>query len=181
MDLIARPLRARRCPLVVERKNLLPYMTRYYDWPFHPSTLVMRREVWERTGEFNPHFALADTDWFVRAADQFRIALLPLYGVINRSHAGNWSNRLGSAHMQREIREIVERSAHSRWSRALWRANVRLRLLLTIGARIRTGHTSAAQAAWRECHLPEWIERRGERLIAAQCAGREGRRSVSPL
>jgi glycosyltransferase involved in cell wall biosynthesis len=152
----ARLLRSAR-PLVTDRQNLFRYMTRYYDWPFHPSTLVMRREVWDRTGPFDPQYTLADTDWFVRAVERFPVALLPRYGVLNRRHAGNWSNRVGSARMQAEIFEIVERAMLRRWLRgdprricwrALWRANVRTHLLLTVHARMRSGHLNAAGAAW---------------------------------
>ena len=152
----ARLLRSAR-PLVIDRRNLFQYMTRYYDWPFHPSTLVMRREVWEGTGRFDPQYALADTDWFVRAVERFPVALLPRYGVFNRRHMGNWSNRLGSARMQAEIFQIVERAMLRRWPsggprrifwRALWRANVRARLLLTVRGRMRSGHGDAAGAAW---------------------------------
>jgi glycosyltransferase involved in cell wall biosynthesis len=184
MVIAARPLRARRGPLMVHRKNLLPYMTRYYDWPFHPSTLVMRREVWEQTSEFDPHYALADTDWFVRAAQRFRIALLPAHGVINRRHAGNWSNRVGSARMQQEICEIVERIAPNRIWRAIWRANVRLRLLLTLRARLRTGHAEAARAAWAvfaEMTLPQWLARTGERFLVSRTGNQPRETSVSPL
>src|SRR5258708_18289881 len=102
VELIPRPLRA-KTPLVTDRRNLPWYMTRYFDWPFHASTLVLRREVWEQTGRFDPAYVLADTDWFVRAVERFQVALLPVHGVLNRRHAGNWSNRVGSARMQREI------------------------------------------------------------------------------
>jgi glycosyltransferase involved in cell wall biosynthesis len=141
-----RALNARRLrsawPIVIGSGHLLRYMMRYYNWPFHPSTIVMRREVWKQTGEFDPQYALADTDWFVRAAAVTRIALLPRHGAINRRHRGNWSNRVGSAAMQREIFEIVDRALGSRppllraISRAVWRVNVRARLCLTIQARI---------------------------------------------
>ena len=155
-----RPLRFPRTRIVT-RQNLLGYLTRYYDWPFHPSTLVLRREVWERVGPFHPAYALADTDWFVRAVEQFPAAMLARHGVYNRRHAGNWSNRLGSARMQREIFEIVEGAIDRRWPepalprrawkfawKILWRANVRMRLLLTLRARLRSGHADAACAAW---------------------------------
>jgi len=56
-----RPLRAAG-PLTVDRRNLLRYLIRYYDWPFHPSTIVMRREVWNRVGPFDVTFGLTDTD-----------------------------------------------------------------------------------------------------------------------
>ena len=49
VKLVPRPLRA-DAPVLLDRSNWFPYFRRYYNWPFHPSTLVMRREVWERTG-----------------------------------------------------------------------------------------------------------------------------------
>jgi glycosyltransferase involved in cell wall biosynthesis len=196
----ARLLRSGR-PLMTDRRNLLRYLNRYYDWPFHPSTLVMRREVWERTGPFDTAYALADTDWFIRAAEQFPIALLPRYGVLNRRHAGNWSNRVGSARMQAEIFEIVERAMVRRWPRggpgricwrAVWRANVRARLLLTVRARLQTGHGDAAAAAWSTLTLAtgtrllECLDGPGQwwiRHSAARHAGSmpEARQTVSPL
>ena len=187
-------------PLLLDRRNMFRYLTRYYDWPFHPSTLVMRRAVWERTGPFNAAYALADTDWFVRAAERFRIAMLPRFGVLNRRHPGNWSNRVGSARMQAEIFEIVERALERRWPqgdprlvgwRAVWRANVRLRLLLTVRARITSGHGDAACVAWRTLtqstglDLPGWFSGAGRRWIRGR-AGRHrtglgAREGVSPL
>jgi glycosyltransferase involved in cell wall biosynthesis len=198
-----RRLRSMR-PVIVTRRNLIRYMIRYYNWPFHPSTLVMRREVWRRTGAFDPAFALADTDWFARAADQFTIAWLPRHGVLNRRHAGNWSNRIGSAAMQREIFEIVERAIARRfrdgWTawpgravwRALWRANVRMRLGWTLWMRLEGRHEQAACAIWRALvegtgrRAPGWAKAAGEAVIGRWCAGRDavfrdaGER-VSPL
>lgn len=195
-----RPLRA-RAPLVVDGRNLFRYLTRYYDWPFHPSTIVMRRRVWRETGPFDPSYALADTDWFVRAARKFPVALLARYGVNNRRHPGNWSNRLGSARMQEEIFEIVERALacaygdaplRRRWWTEIWRANVRLRLLLTVRARLRSGHPEAAGSAWRALFhktgaaAPSWFVSAGEhwlRARASRAASAAGgaRQSVSPL
>ena len=188
-------------PVLLDRRNLFRYMTRYYDWPFHPSTLVMRRTVWERTGPFDTTYALADTDWFVRAVERFKVAMLPRYGVLNRRHAGNWSNRVGSARMQAEIFEIVERALVRRWPRggprliawrAIWRANVRLRLLLTVRARVATGHGDAACDAWQTltqstgARVPGWIDKAGRRWIRRRAAQQgielcRGRESVSPL
>jgi glycosyltransferase involved in cell wall biosynthesis len=195
-----RRLRA-AAPLIAGPGNLFGYLTRYYDWPFHPSTLVIRREVWQRVGPFDPAYALTDTDWFVRALGTFAAALLPRHGALNRRHRGNWSNRVGSARMQAEIFEIVERALVRRWPRwrpqrtiwrAVWRANVRLRLLLTLRARIRGGHENAACAAWTGLmrhtgrSAPDWLERAGEILIRRWTRGREprfenARQSVSPL
>jgi glycosyltransferase involved in cell wall biosynthesis len=191
-----RPLRF-SSDVVFYPSDLAAYLLRYYDWPFHPSTIVMRRRVWEETGLFNPSFALADTDWFVRVAERFPVAMLARYGVLNRRHPGNWSNRLGSARMQNEIRRIVEASigrvyAHAPAERAvwtaLWRANVRLRLALTLAARLRMRQAGAAQALWRELSrgAPAAVERWGGRAIARWCAGGptevlDPRQRVTPL
>jgi hypothetical protein len=195
-----RPLRFPK-PHQVNLRNLIWYMLRYYDWPFHPSTIVMRRAVWEQTGPFDPAYALADTDWFVRAAELFPVVLLPRHGVLNRRHPGNWSNRLGSARMQREIFSIVEGAIARRYVsnplarravQAVWRAHVRLRLLLTLGARVQSSYADAACAAWHQVlqgtgrRVPLWLERAGESAIRRLCARREprletARKSVSPL
>ena len=195
-----RPLRS-RTPLAMDATSLLPYMVRYYDWPFHASTLVLRREVWVRTGGFDPRFSLADTDWFVRAVELFPAVWLPYHGVYNRRHPGNWSNRLGSARMQREIFQIIEELIVRRYRgnplnrafwRIVWRTDVRLHLLLTLIARVRSAHADAACAAWHGMlqdsgrHAPEWLERFGETLVRAACHGRDAehsdpRESVSPL
>ncbi len=187
---------------VIDRGDLLAYMTRYYDWPFHPSTIVMRREVFERVGPFDAAYALADTDWFVRAVEQFPAAMLPRHSVLNRRHPGNWSNRVGSAKMQDEIFEIVEGAigrieagalARAGW-RAVWRANVRARLLLTLRARIREGYGDAAAAVFGQLlrgtghKAPLWFTEAGERLVRGMAGGREPkqrsgeiRQTVRPL
>ena len=87
----------------VDITSLVPYMTRFYNWPFHPSTWTFRRSMWKEVGHFNPNFALADTDWFIRAALQNKLVYLPHLDVLNRRHAGNWSNRVGVVGMQREF------------------------------------------------------------------------------
>jgi glycosyltransferase involved in cell wall biosynthesis len=199
-ETLPRPLRFPETR-VLGRAELLSYLTRYYDWPFHPSTLVLRRTVWERVGPFNPAYALADTDWFVRAVEHFPAALLAPYGADNRRHPGNWSNRLGSARMQREIFQIVESSIERHWPniaprktlwKAVWRANVRLRLLLTLRSRLQTRHAEAACAAWDQIargtgpRLPEILTSIGRALICWQCGGRapefqDARQRVSPL
>jgi glycosyltransferase involved in cell wall biosynthesis len=200
----ARPLRFPDTRMLT-RRTLIGYLARYYDWPFHPSTLVFRRKVWERVGPFNAAYALADTDWFVRAVEQFPAAMLPRRGVYNRRHQGNWSNRLGSARMQREIFEIVEGAIDRRWPepagprrawkfgwKILWRANVRVRLLLTLRARLRSGHADAACAAWEMLTqgtgrtMPDLVRRAGQTAIRWWCSRREpafkdAHQSVSPL
>jgi len=180
-------------------EDLFTYLLCYYDWPFHPSTIVMRREVWRQVGPFDPRYELADTDWFVRAVSQYPAVLLPRHGVLNRRHAGNWSNRVGSACMQAEIFAIVDRAMLRRWPhasvsrmvwRTLWSLNVRLRLALTIRARLRSGHQAAALAAWDSFTelvgrpLPAWARRAGAAVIRRWPTGQvgeAGQTSVSPL
>jgi glycosyltransferase involved in cell wall biosynthesis len=191
-----RPLRPEA---VLTRRGVVPYLIRYYDWPFHPSTIVMRRRVWEQVGPFNARYQFADTEWFLRAVEQFPVASLARHAVLNRRHQGNWSNRLGSAHLQRELFEMVDawigrafdNPLRSVW-RALWKVNVRARLALTLRARLRSGHGDAACAAWHGLlqdtgrRTPLWIERAGAAAIGRMCVGREPqfrdqRQSVSPL
>jgi len=192
----ARLLRSER-PLLLDRRRLFGYLTRYYDWPFHPSTLVMRREVWERTGPFEAVYALADT----ARGCSVSCRALPRYGVLNRRHSGNWSNRVGSARMQAEIVDIGERALLRRWPRggprrfawrAVWRANARLLLLLTVCARVATGHGDAAAAAWATLtkrtgtRLLEGLDGTGQWRIRRRAARRaigslEDRQSVSAL
>jgi hypothetical protein len=100
--------------------------------------------------------------------------------------------------MQREIFEIVEGAIgrRNKWTRPgwrfLWRTNARLRLVLTIRARLRTGHGNAACAAWSALMngtgrtVPDWFARAGAGQILKICAGRlarfdDPRQSVSPL
>jgi glycosyltransferase involved in cell wall biosynthesis len=192
----ARPLRPES---ILTASGLVPYLIRYYDWPFHPSTMVLRRQVWERVGPFNTGYQFADTEWFVRAVEQFPVAALARHGAINRRHPGNWSNRLGSAHLQREVFEMVERVIARRFRgqrkafwRAAWRANVRARLALTLRARLLNRHGDAACAAWHGLlkdtgfPTPDWIERAGASAIRGICGGqhpefRDPSQSVSPL
>jgi glycosyltransferase involved in cell wall biosynthesis len=94
-------------PLVVTGKDIIPYFLKYFSWPFHPSTLVFKRETWEKIGQFDSTFELADSDWFIRAALDYKIAYLPYYGVLNRRHQGNWSTKMGSIRMQQELNQMM--------------------------------------------------------------------------
>lgn len=194
-----RELRRLRPPGVLTRSGLIPYLIRYYDWPFHPSTIVMRRKVWEQVGPFDPVYQFSDSEWFLRAVEKFPAAYLSRHGVLNRRHPGNWSNQLGSAHLQRELFAMVEQAidrdiegARRIFWRSVWRANVRARLALTLRARLQSGHADAACAAWHGIlqdtgrRAPAWMERAGVALIGRLCAGRapqfrEPRQRVSPL
>ena len=90
-----------------------------------------------------------------------------------------------------EIGRAFDNPRRSFW-RAMWKANVRARLALTLRARVRSGHGEAACAAWHGLlqdagrHTPRWIERAGGAAIERLCAGRDPqfrdhRQSVSPL
>lgn len=94
-------------PWVITGKDIIPYFLKYFSWPFHPSTLVFKRTVWKKVGEFDPTFELADSDWFIRAALDHKIAYLPYYGVLNRRHRGNWSTKMGSVRMQQELNQMM--------------------------------------------------------------------------
>ena len=108
---------------------------------------------------------------------------------------------MGSARMQQEIFEIVEKALdrlyagarvrRGAWKMA-WRANVRLRLLLTLRARLASGHTEAARALWAMLargtgrRLPDLAESAGQALIRGWCSRRQtaiedAGRSVSPV
>jgi glycosyltransferase involved in cell wall biosynthesis len=203
--LVARPLRPAS---VLTRNGLIPYLIRYFDWPFHPSTIVMRRSILDQIGPFDPGYEFFDSEWFLRVVERFPVASLARHGVLNRRHPGNWSNRLGSAHLQRERFEMGE-AAIGRWIgadnpgwlrrtlqqafwKAVWRANARARLALTARARLRSGHVDAACAAWHGMvqdtgrRTPLSLERAGAAAIRWSCAGREPelrdpRQQVSPL
>jgi glycosyltransferase involved in cell wall biosynthesis len=200
--LVARPLRPAS---VLTRGGLIAYLIRYFDWPFHPSTIVMRRSVLDQVGPFDPGYEFFDSEWFLRVVEKLPVASLARHGVLNRRHPGNWSNRLGSAHLQRERFEMGEASIgrwfNSGWLcrtllkafwKAVWRANARARLALTARARLRSGHVDAACAAWHGIvqdtgrRTPLSIERAGAAAIRRWCAGREpefqdSRQQVSPL
>lgn len=59
-----------------------------------PSTLVVRRELWDRTGGFDPGLRVSeDSDWLVRAREaQARLAMVSTVLVIKRVHAHNLSH-----------------------------------------------------------------------------------------
>jgi glycosyltransferase involved in cell wall biosynthesis len=92
--------------------DAVTYLIRRYSWPFHPSSLVFRRALWEATGPFDPQWQLADTDWFLRASQHGRLDYLPEEHVVDRRHGQNWSNDVGAVEMSREVNRMVH--AHLR-------------------------------------------------------------------
>ncbi|WP_443627728.1 glycosyltransferase family 2 protein [Candidatus Njordibacter sp. Uisw_002] len=114
--------------IIIDRRTMIPYMKANYNWPFHPSTLVFRREVWEKTGNFDSSFALADTAWFIKVGLKFRICYLPKYSVRNTRHIGNWSNDVGSVEMQKEFMVAIQSFASLLESQKLPELNVRRQL-----------------------------------------------------
>lgn len=94
-------------PHAVQGAQIVRYMVTHYVWPFHPSTLVFRRRLWESIGEFDARYQLADTDWFIRAVMRHKVVYLPRYGAINRRHMNNWSIRTGAVRMHAEVDEAM--------------------------------------------------------------------------
>jgi glycosyltransferase involved in cell wall biosynthesis len=151
-------------PVYISRDNLIPYLTHNYTWPFHPSTLVFRRKLWEETKPFNSKYALADTEWFIRVALHHRSVYLPYVGVINRRHyskEGNWSNRVGSVNMQREFFEALSsflthaktlsgNSTNFDLQFRVWLRHYRLMLLRIFVARSRAGMVDIAKDCAKE-------------------------------
>ena len=145
--------------ILVNRSNAIDYFSRNFSWYFHPSTLVFRRSLWNSVGHFDKRYALADTDWFLRAAINHQLVYLPYYGVINRRHAGgsgNWSARVGSIEMQRELYRAIENFihvAHNTTSHVInldkqfsqWLNQYRLLLLRIFISRSRAGRREVAR------------------------------------
>ena len=94
-------------PFIISRENIFNYYHDYFNWPFHPSTFVFKNQVWNTIGPFNPSYELSDSDWYVKVAAKFKIALLPYYGALNRRHSNNWSKQMGSMAMQKEFFEMI--------------------------------------------------------------------------
>ncbi len=166
-------------PVHINRDNLIPYLTRNYTWPFHPSTLVFRRKLWDATKPFNPKYALADTDWFIRVALHHTSVYLPYVGVVNRRHysnEGNWSNRVGSVNMQREFfdamtsflseaKSLSPRPSVFDMQFRAWRRHYRWLLLRIFVARSRAGMADIANDCAEELQrvtpllstVPRWL------------------------
>ena len=144
-------------PIVIQEQQILPYYTKYYSWPFHPSTLVFKREVWENIGEFNPKYELADSEWFIRVVLNYKVAYLPHLGVLNRRHNGNWSNAMGSIKMQLEVNEMMQTfiqvmkekrpSIRLNWNAILWKLNYEQILFRIFISRVRHGMLQVADDA----------------------------------
>jgi glycosyltransferase involved in cell wall biosynthesis len=139
----------------IDSDTIFRYLTRYYCWPFHPSTWVFRRTLWERTGVFNRSYALADTDWFIRASLYAKIVYSPTHDVYNRRHIGNWSNRVGSVGMQREFHGAVssffdrlvvigQMSRGVKWQFRAWKAKYLTFLIRIFISRARAGERNVA-------------------------------------
>jgi glycosyltransferase involved in cell wall biosynthesis len=77
---------------------------------FLPGTLVIRREVFDKVGEFNEAIRSAsDTDWFFRAKTLgVAMEILPETLLIRRIHGANQSREV--AHGQAELLKLVRAS-----------------------------------------------------------------------
>lgn len=95
---------------VIHGKSTLQHIIRQTSYPFQPSTWVFRRALWRSVGPFDPSYEVSDTDWFIKAGLSHRIGYLPVCTVINRRHAGNWSNRVGSINMNLEFHHMMRKA-----------------------------------------------------------------------
>jgi glycosyltransferase involved in cell wall biosynthesis len=78
-----------------------------------PETLLARRSVFDRVGQFAPEYKLGeDIDWFIRAADYgVSTGIIPMPLVIKRVHEGNLSCQPGSGPVfQRDLLAIARQS-----------------------------------------------------------------------
>lgn len=152
-------------PIFTEKNDILKYYVKYYNWPFHPSTLVFTREVWNVVGEFDPKYELADTDWFLKVACNFTVAYVPSYGVLNRRHPNNWSNEMGGAKMQKEqIRMVDEllkdypKTLSNSILKLRWRFLFNQLLLRMYISRARAGNFNAASDIFMVLRQISWLK-----------------------
>jgi glycosyltransferase involved in cell wall biosynthesis len=87
---------------------------RYCDYIVQPSTF-WSRSLWEKTGELNElyHYVL-DWDWFIRASHICDFIPVQDYLSIYRQH-DNHKSGTGGLKRAKEILEIVEKNASSKW------------------------------------------------------------------
>ena len=93
---------------IIHGRKLIEHIISQTSYPFQPSTFVFRRSVWKSIGSFDSSYTVADTDWFIRVGLKIRIAYLPVPTVVNRRHADNWSNRVGSIGMNIEFHKMMQ-------------------------------------------------------------------------
>ena len=139
-------------------RDAVSHMMLCYSWPFHASSLVFRRSMWESVGPFDKAFELADTGWWLRAVCRHEVHFLPYDHVLNRRHEGNWSNAVGAVGMHREVYTMVNRviddcpdallpDAEKSILKELWRLFHQHRVLRLAVARGRAGLQSDCAAA----------------------------------
>ena len=139
--------------IIITKENVIKYLQVNYNWPFHPSTLVFRKKLWNEVGQFDPNYELADTDWFIRVAMSSKICYLPVYGVKNYRHQGNWSNDVGSVGMQNEFKNSLTNFYNNQFDLGLdltkqyksWMRHYRLILLRIWISRSRAGYFDVAK------------------------------------
>ncbi|OLP07991.1 putative glycosyl transferase group 2 family protein [Rhodoferax antarcticus ANT.BR] len=170
-------------PIVISDNSIIEYMAKYFNWPFHPSTWIFKRKVWMSCGPFDSSYELSDTDFFIRTGFKHKLIYAPYYGVINRRHSGNWSNRVGSVNMHREFNAAIKNAYIEIQRRKLalginnfslldrqfrkWKNAYGLRVLRIFISRSRAGYFEQASAAAKEVRdnfgllttIPSWIRR----------------------
>jgi glycosyltransferase involved in cell wall biosynthesis len=86
-----------------------------------PSTLVIRKVVFEQIGVFSPEFRTSeDTEWLCRARDnQVEIAMIPEVLAMRRLHSSNVSWESNSA-LSSRLLKILKASISSSWRKRLY-------------------------------------------------------------
>lgn len=88
-----------------------------------PGTLVVRREVFNQIGDFDPSYSIADdADWFIRAKDAgIPMAILPETLHHKRIHDSNLSSmaRLGLLEVVRALKTSVDRQRQQRSTKSM--------------------------------------------------------------
>jgi len=137
-------------PFELYGAEVLDHIIRQRSYPFQPSTMVFRRELWRDVGPFDPGFALADTDWFIRAGLRWRVAYVPCCSAVNRRHGSNWSLKVGSVGMHREFHAMMCRhlaEAAARFPSAPVKG-MRRRWLLSHSETLARIYVSRCRAGW---------------------------------
>jgi GT2 family glycosyltransferase len=81
-----------------------------------PGTLLVRRQVFDQVGLFDPDYVIAmDVDWFARVKDAgFELATLPRLMLEKRFHEGNLSHSQPQRYEQEMVRAFRASAARQR-------------------------------------------------------------------
>jgi glycosyltransferase involved in cell wall biosynthesis len=81
-----------------------------------PGTLLVRREVFDRVGDFDPTYQVAmDVDWFARVKDAgLELEALPMTMLVKRFHDGNLSHEQPDRYRREMVRAFRDSAARQR-------------------------------------------------------------------